>query len=1057
MKVSLKIIFLLSFLAFQASAQAPVIQGVEPLYAAPLAKVLITGSGFSTDPTKLHVTFGGVSGTVTASTEFSIEVTIPPQAKLDNIEVVNLTTLLSGKSKSKFVPGLLTEPFATSKFSSELAFTAPEEVWDLCSCDLNADGKPDIAATKFASPSSPFTTSTDIMVLQNTSTPGNLSFNKLDKANLSVLNLTFPTDNVVCGDLQGDGKPDLVVSRAGSPRNSIHILRNTSAGGLINFAPPVNLLIDVTNFATRLVLRDLNKDGKPEIIVSNSFNDNLFVFVNQSAGGTMSFNATPIRISIKSILTDTPTNYGIDVQDLNGDGAPDIIVNQFQTNNLYVLKNQNTGSVGFAAPERLTFSGAFNTLRTADFNEDGKLDLVLTNTLNNQVDVLLNQSTASTISFGGRITLASSIGPWGVDVSDIDGDNDTDIIVANRNQNNINVFIHNGSTTTPAFTRNNLISPNNTRNVNVRDYDGDGKPDIAYTSFLTNTAKVGVIRNLHCHKPAIQNPEPVSICNGQTIRLTTAQAANVTYQWTKDGSNIGGNSPFLDITAPGVYRVTATETIGTCALQSDPVTDSPNASSAPADPVITANTPVCIGATLNLQTATVPGATYIWRGPNSFASALEDPSLTAVESAAGDYTLQIEVGGCRSNVVTRRVELARLSDFAISSNVANNTACQGGQVNLSVSSLANHTYQWKRDGADIPGQTTATHSATVEGTYSVTITNTAIGCSGTTAGLAVKILSAPVPGFNVKQNACVTEPLPFTNTSTVDADGTAVYNWAFGDGATSTAAAPTHSYNTSQTFTASLTVTYQGVAGCSANTSKNIVVANGTIPVITPSSPDACEGQQVTLTLTGTFTTRTWSTGATTNSVSVGPGTFSVNTVDATGCPGFAQITIGSKPSLSISATATPDRIAVGGSSQLEASAANSYSWLPVESLSNPSIANPIATPTQTTIYTVTASNAEGCEATAEVTVTVDGAGSSFPVAFSPNGDGVNDIWNIRAEASPDCTLSVFDGRGRRVFENKGVNWDGTYGGKPVPDGTYYFVFGCPNQKPVTGSVLVFK
>ena len=55
--------------------------------------------------------------------------------------------------------------------------------------------------------------------------------------------------------------------------------------------------------------------------------------------------------------------------------------------------------------------------------------------------------------------------------------------------------------------------------------------------------------------------------------------------------------------------------------------------------------------------------------------------------------------------------------------------------------------------------------------------------------------------------------------------------------------------------------------------------------------------------------------------------------------------------------------------------------------------------------------------------------------------------------------LAVFDGRGRRVYEKKGYSsdWNGTYNDKPVPDGTYFFVFGCPDKKPVTGSVLIFR
>jgi hypothetical protein len=59
--------------------------------------------------------------------------------------------------------------------------------------------------------------------------------------------------------------------------------------------------------------------------------------------------------------------------------------------------------------------------------------------------------------------------------------------------------------------------------------------------------------------------------------------------------------------------------------------------------------------------------------------------------------------------------------------------------------------------------------------------------------------------------------------------------------------------------------------------------------------------------------------------------------------------------------------------------------------------------------------------------------------------------------------LNLFDGRGRRIYEVQAsafpVNgWDGIANGKPIPDGTYYYVFGCPsNNTPLTGSVLVLR
>ena len=151
-----------------------------------------------------------------------------------------------------------------------------------------------------------------------------------------------------------------------------------------------------------------------------------------------------------------------------------------------------------------------------------------------------------------------------------------------------------------------------------------------------------------------------------------------------------------------------------------------------------------------------------------------------------------------------------------------------------------------------------------------------------------------------------------------------------------------------------------------------------------------------------------------------------------------------------------PSTIASGGSSQLNATGAVSYTWFPAETLDDASIATPLASPLTTTAYTVVGASADQCLDSLEVIVTVSGV-ATFPLAFSPNGDGTNDIWDIRAENSPDCVLTIFDARGRRVFENKGENWDGTYMGKAVPNGTYYYVYGCPDAKPVTGSVLVFK
>lgn len=1066
-KLDMKPLFLLAIwmgLPLLLFGQAPVIQNIDPISATPNDTIVITGSGFSNTPANLDVWFGPVKGTVISSSEFSIEVKVPAQSTLHVIEVVNRVSRLSAKSNLKFIPGLQTEAFNATKFAAPVTFSASEELWDLCTCDLNVDGKPDIAATKFSSASSSYLNATDIMLLQNNSTPGNMtaaSFQKFDKSNMPVLNLTFGTDHVVCGDLQGDGYPELIVSRAGSTRNSIHIFRNSTVGTTLNFAPATQLLLDIGHFATRLVLRDLNRDGKPEIIVTNSFNDVLYIFINQSAAGTLSFNPTPLKLSIKITSGDVLTTYEAEVMDLNADGLPEIVINQFQTNDLYILRNQSTGTISFSAPQKYAMPGGLNRLNSGDFNGDGKLDLVITSTLNNQLDVLLNQTAANATSFtfAPSISMITSTGPWGVDVSDFDGDGDPDIAVANRTQNVMNVFLHNGNFASPAFSKSDVTTTLPTRNLKAGDLDGDGKVDIAYTAFnsAANTTQVGILRSTACYKPEIENPQPLVICNGQTIQLTTAPANNVTFAWTKDGAAIGGNNHYLNITAPGTYRVTASGEGGACIVTSDPVVVGVDGANAPANPTITANTPLCIGGTLNLQTETVAGATYLWSGPAGFTSGAEDPSVASVtDDHAGIYSVQVQVGQCKSDVITKRVDVARLADFAISSNNASNTVCAGNSVSLTVNNQANHTYQWTRDGADLAGQTTTALSANQEGVYTVKVTNTTLNCQTETSGVTLTVLQAPVAGFSTDAAGCTNQSHAFTNESQIDSRATPMYSWNFGDATTSSAEHPAHSYTGAQTYNASLTVTYSGVGGCNDNETKSVAVIAGVQPVISASAMSACPGEEVELSIAGSFTTITWSNGATTPSISVVANTFTVNTVDANGCAGEDEVIIAAKAGPDLVASADPAVIASGAKSQLTASGALTYLWSPAETLDDATISNPLASPLETTTYRVRGTSADGCLDSLDVEVAVSGT-ASFPPAFSPNGDGFYDIWDIRAESQPDCILSIFDGRGRRVFQNSGRNWDGMYQGKPVPDGTYYYVYGCPNAKPLSGSVLVFK
>ena len=217
-----------------------------------------------------------------------------------------------------------------------------------------------------------------------------------------------------------------------------------------------------------------------------------------------------IQCRLRSLMSGVPNSLALEVQDMNGDSKPDIVVTQNQGPNIYVLKNQSSSTISFAAPAVFTIPGAFNDINSADFNNDGKLDLVLTSVFNAQALVLLNQSTAAAFSFATNNTLTTGNGPFGVDVSDINGDGFPDIIVPNRGVGAIDVFLHNKSAS-PGFSKTTIASAKTNWFTKVGDLDGDAKPDIAFTSFnnATFNFSIEILRNKNCYDPKILN-EPAA-------------------------------------------------------------------------------------------------------------------------------------------------------------------------------------------------------------------------------------------------------------------------------------------------------------------------------------------------------------------------------------------------------------------------------------------------------------------------------------------------------------------------------------------------------------------
>jgi len=134
--------------------------------------------------------------------------------------------------------------------------------------------------------------------------------------------------------------------------------------------------------------------------------------------------------------------------------------------------------------------------------------------------------------------------------------------------------------------------------------------------------------------------------------------------------------------------------------------------------------------------------------------------------------------------------------------------------------------------------------------------------------------------------------------------------------------------------------------------------------------------------------------------------------------------------------------------------------WSPATALDNPFSLTPIASPTTDIIYTLHVASKNCGTVTSSVNVKVY-TQITVPNTFSPNGDGVNDYWDIGGLITFSQSLTtVFTRDGQQVFKSTGYAkpWDGTYNGTQVPAGTYYYIIDLKNgQPPLAGWVLVVR
>ncbi|MFM1998408.1 MAG: hypothetical protein RL204_355 [Bacteroidota bacterium] len=420
-----------------------------------------------------------------------------------------------------------------------------------------------------------------------------------------------------------------------------------------------------------------------------------------------------------------------------------------------------------------------------------------------------------------------------------------------------------------------------------------------------------------------------SVCNGSSVTLTAT--GGTSYLWSTGQT---GSSITVTPTATTTYTVTGTNAAGCSNNASKTIT----IGTTPTINISASNNTPCAGTFITL-TAT-GGTSYLWGTGQTTNAITVSPTVNTTYTVTGT-----NASGC-SAVANKVINVDPVPTVAVTST--SNSICAGASVSLTASGAS--SYMWSS------GQNTATInvSPTTTTTYTATGTNSD-GCTGT----ATKTITVnPLPTVSIQSTS---NTICNGNSIVLTGNGAASYSW--NTGATSA------SITVSPTSTTTYTITGTSAAGCTNTATKTITVSSNPTVNITSSNNTICAGTTITLTATSGLT-YSWSTGQNTSVISVSPTTnttYTVTGTNASGCSTVANTSITVNPIPTVSIQSAGTTICEGSSIVLTAIGADSYTWNGGQNTSSITVS-----PTVTTTYTATGTNAFGCQSTVTKTITVD-------------------------------------------------------------------------------------
>ncbi len=575
----------------------------------------------------------------------------------------------------------------------------------------------------------------------------------------------------------------------------------------------------------------------------------------------------------------------------------------------------------------------------------------------------------------------------------------------------------------------------------------------------------------------------------------------IKYIWDfADGQLADSSKPIHTYTTGGVYKVNFA-VITDIGCLSDTVAKTLNIFPPP-NAAFSMAAAACLNKAVTFidQSTTIPGATIVkwyWNfGDNTQPLVTTDNKpVQHVYTATGVYnvTLQAELSsGCKSTVKSMPVAVNALpvANFIAPDICMSDPIAQFYDSSyISDNSGGAFTYLWEFGNGVSSTQQNGKGSYNAAGIYNVKLTVTSKdGCIKDTTKSFTVNGAVPVAAFSVNNSGllCSNQPLTIKDASSVDFGNiirTEIY-WDYsGDpliktvdsfpkkGQTYTHLYPAFSTPASKTYQVRYIV-YSGISCVSQSVTTVTLQAIPQLqfdvltPVceeITPFTISAAKDISI-FNAAGVYSGKGIAANGLFNPAKAGPGTDSITyTVTAgNGCSASLTKAIMVYPTPVI--TAGADKYLLeGGFIDMDAKASGnnlSYLWTPPDFLNNTGILTPRVTTPRDITYALMVTSADGCRATDEVLVKVLKK-IKVPNAFSPNGDGINDVWAIQyLDSYPGCTVDVFNRYGQQVFHSSGyaTPWDGRVNGQPLPVGTYYWIINPKNGRTQeNGSITIIR